>query len=260
MDNGPLHIRFRSIDLSGLLSAKDTKAKGHSSAAPSRSIGKQSSKNVHRYVSFQQIVSNYCPMNWFWQFWGISLEPRWQRWLKCAVDCVHLRKSMILPCDSKRWNLGFLLVTIQVYGPASICLASTSRVVIYAMFFFVALSFWRCIKPRCMAMPSIHSIRILGRHLKSSSQICRSSWCLPSRFAKLQFLDLTLATISTDCLLSLLSACRSLRKLSLETLPLNTAIFEWVDKNLRADLSHQGQFVPRDEKVANECLYSTLEN
>ncbi len=46
------------------------------------------------------------------------------------------------------------------------------------------------------------------------------------RFTKLQFLDLTLATISSDCLLSLISACRSLRKISLETLPLNSLIFE----------------------------------
>lgn len=99
------------------------------------------------------------------------------------------------------------------------------------MFFFVALSSWRCIKPRCMAMPSIHSIKILGRYLKSSSEIGRSRWSVSFRFAKLQFLDLTLATISTDCLSSLLSACRSLRKLSLETLPLNTAIFEWVHKD-----------------------------
>lgn len=47
------------------------------------------------------------------------------------------------------------------------------------------------------------------------------------RFTKLQFLDLTLATISTDCLTNLMGACRSLRKLSLETLPLNVTIFEW---------------------------------
>ncbi|CAF3968993.1 unnamed protein product [Rotaria sp. Silwood2] len=44
----------------------------------------------------------------------------------------------------------------------------------------------------------------------------RNTW-----FTKLQFLDLTLATISPDGLLSLMSVCRSLRKLSLETLPLN---------------------------------------
>ncbi|CAF5113653.1 unnamed protein product, partial [Rotaria magnacalcarata] len=54
-------------------------------------------------------------------------------------------------------------------------------------------------------------------------------------FTKLQFLDLTLATITPDCLLSLISACRSLRKLSLETLALNVAIFETLALNPQLD-------------------------
>ncbi|CAF3396002.1 unnamed protein product [Rotaria sp. Silwood1] len=58
----------------------------------------------------------------------------------------------------------------------------------------------------------------------------RNTW-----FTKLQFLDLTLATISSDCLLSLMSACRSLRKLSLETLPLNLSIFEKLALNSHLD-------------------------
>ncbi|CAF0895791.1 unnamed protein product [Rotaria sordida] len=58
----------------------------------------------------------------------------------------------------------------------------------------------------------------------------RNTW-----FTKLQFLDLTLATISSDCLLSLISACRSLRKLSLETLSLNLSIFEKLSLNSQLD-------------------------
>ncbi|CAF1166797.1 unnamed protein product [Adineta steineri] len=58
----------------------------------------------------------------------------------------------------------------------------------------------------------------------------RNTW-----FTKLQFLDLTLATISTDCLLSLISACRSLRKISLETLILNSLIFEKLALNPQLD-------------------------
>ncbi|CAF1633310.1 unnamed protein product [Adineta ricciae] len=58
----------------------------------------------------------------------------------------------------------------------------------------------------------------------------RNTW-----FTKLQFLDLTLATISPECLLSLISVCRSLRKLSLETLPLSLAIFEKLASNAQLD-------------------------
>lgn len=67
-------------------------------------------------------------------------------------------------------------------------------------------------------------------HGNSISSPNRTSW-----YTKLQFLDLTLATISSECLLSLLNACRSLRKLSLETLPVNSLIFEKLTSNPQLD-------------------------
>ena len=75
-----------------------------------------------------------------------------------------------------------------------------------------------------MEIQFIHFIEIHG--LTFFKMIYQLILIFSYRFTKLQFLDLTLATISSDCLLSLISACRSLRKISLETLALNSLIFE----------------------------------
>lgn len=92
------------------------------------------------------------------------------------------------------------------------------------MFFYVVQLFLKCIK-----QPLVYSYNLILKLKYSFIKIHGNSISSPTRnmwYTKLQFLDLTLATISTDCLLSFLSACRSLRKISLETLALNSLIFE----------------------------------
>lgn len=53
---------------------------------------------------------------------------------------------------------------------------------------------------------------------------------------KLQFLDLSMAVISTDSLAQLFSKCRQLRKLSLEHVPVNDAVCKAIAQNRKLEV------------------------
>lgn len=50
-------------------------------------------------------------------------------------------------------------------------------------------------------------------------------------FPKLQYLDLSMATISEQSLVDLFSKCANLKKLSLESVPINAAVCAGIGKN-----------------------------
>lgn len=53
---------------------------------------------------------------------------------------------------------------------------------------------------------------------------------------KLQYLDLSMAVISTESLVQLFSKCRQLRKLSLEHVPVNDAVCKAIAQNRRLEV------------------------
>lgn len=54
--------------------------------------------------------------------------------------------------------------------------------------------------------------------------------------SKIQFLDLSMATIETNTLAQLFSKCRYIRKLSLENVPLNDAVCKTLAQNRKLEV------------------------
>lgn len=54
--------------------------------------------------------------------------------------------------------------------------------------------------------------------------------------SKIQFLDLSMATIETNTLAQLFSKCRYIRKLSLENVPLNDAVCKAIAHNRKIEV------------------------
>ncbi len=143
-ENGLLHIRFRPIDLSSLLSTKENKARHYSSSTGSRQTG-------------------LCPFSS--PNWSLLVLNRLFQFIIGWINSFHIKISStsILGCYGTNVpsitfiNVGQtreklchflddLLVMIQVYGVAWICLENILKVVIYVMFYYVELSFSKCTK------------------------------------------------------------------------------------------------------------------
>lgn len=54
--------------------------------------------------------------------------------------------------------------------------------------------------------------------------------------SKIQFLDLSMATIETNILAQLFTKCRYIRKLSLENVPLNDAVCKAIGQNRKLEV------------------------
>ncbi|CAF3222431.1 unnamed protein product [Rotaria socialis] len=179
--NSPLHIRFRSIDLSEFIPSKDGRMRTYSSVTSSKSI------DYCNLLSDELILTI------------LKYLPRAS--LACMAQVCRRLRSL-------------------TYDPSLWCRVDMSRKHIESCYL-------RDVLLRGTIILKMYQTTVHGNSIYSPN---RNTW-----FTKLQFLDLTLATITPDCLLSLISACRSLRKLSLETLALNVAIFETLALNPQLD-------------------------
>lgn len=73
-------------------------------------------------------------------------------------------------------------------------------------------------------------------------------------FTKLQYLDLSMATITQESLVALFTKCRNLKKLSLESVPINSAVCAEIGKNRKLEALNLTMCTGLDEHGVTNLL------